>query len=81
MPPDERNPMLLSVTQREAIRALAQDPHAKVSERTLASLIKRGLVDADTGELTRLGKRTHTSIMRSGDGPESLKELFRFGSQ
>lgn len=70
----------LSVTQRETIRRIADNPNSvdSVHQRTYDSLAKRGIIHAGSGQLTAYGRRVHKSIMASGDGPEALKELLRF---
>lgn len=72
----------LSPTQRTAIRWIHDGSAQAVAGRTLYALIDRGLVTRDTEDhdpiLTQRGERTYAQIMQSGDGPEDLKERFRF---
>lgn len=78
----------LSTTQRIAVRALADQEttplgETNVQHRTLVSLRQRGIaryVEAERRwELTRHGQSWHEHIMESGDGPEHLKAMLRFG--
>lgn len=79
--------MKLSTSQREAIRATAEGKRFG-ARNTEQSLIRLGLATAKPGrgagissawiELTAAGRKAHSEIMESGDGPEALKEMFRF---
>jgi hypothetical protein len=70
----------LSAPQRTAIRAIAYGTPV-ANARTLASLVQSGVatIDGETlvPSLTRYGRRCHTAIMATGDGPEDLKAMFR----
>lgn len=59
------------------------------SKRTSDSLRRRGYIEFRSGDevedhtqigwyLTSLGEGAYRRIMRSGDGPEALKAMFRF---
>lgn len=66
----------LTVSQREAIRGI-HDGRGYDNKRTLESLRKRGYLDM-SWSLTPMGERAYEQIMQSGDGPERLKEMFRW---
>lgn len=73
---------MLSIAQREGIRAIYDGNADRVANRTLYSLIDRDLVlppnENEGYRLTPLGEYNHRRIMATGDGPEALKELLRF---
>lgn len=72
----------LSHTMRTAIRNIKDGHPEHVSSRTMGALENRRMVTTTAPGaypiLTPLGERTYTEIMRSGDGPEDLKERFSF---
>lgn len=73
----------LSARQRSATRTVHDDPETagEWGRGTIDSLVRRGLVRWDSTDgwlLTRQGVHAYEQIMASGDGPEDLKEMFRF---
>lgn len=74
--------MHLNAAQRECIRSVG-DIHGVTGhdKATVDAVVKLGFVwyDGDRGEhhLTAKGAKEYRRIMRSGDGPEALKDLFR----
>jgi hypothetical protein len=72
----------LSAAQRTAIREVELDPNVKLNRRTANWLHGNGYItgteDGEGWELTRHGQREFALIMESGDGPEDLKEMFRW---
>jgi len=65
---------------RSLIRDLADDVLIDTKDPGLQTLKSLGMIREEGGklELTPKGKREHARIMAAGDGPEGLKELFRF---
>jgi acetylornithine deacetylase/succinyl-diaminopimelate desuccinylase-like protein len=59
---------------RQAIRGIADNDLSGLSFEALLELGQKGYVSIT---LTEKGKKAHKEIMKSGDGPEGLKELFR----
>lgn len=72
--------MNLSAPQRSAIRCIHDNPGKSklISEALLKQLRNLGLVFPNRTYLTPDGHNVYVEIMQSGDGPEDLKELFRF---
>jgi hypothetical protein len=75
--------MTLSDTQWAALRCLDnEDDYGTPSDfgkRTWTSLRKRGLVEKDSLSLTPHGeRRVRYHVRTTGNGPETLKALFRF---
>lgn len=70
----------LSVAKRNAIRDIHDGAPARaVGNRTLESLVVTGYVDGMRDpRLTAKGQREYDLIMESGDGPEALKQRFRW---
>lgn len=74
----------LTPPQREALRRVADGKSLRGWHAgTIDALLRRALITGRSDSATRYdltvkGERTHRDIMRSGDGPEALKELFRF---
>lgn len=72
----------LTPTQRTAIRSIHDGKGDDVTRGTFAALERRGLVHQRSIDgvrtLTPTGESTYRNIMSSGDGPEDLKERFRF---
>ena len=73
----------LTPTMRTAIRweHEGSEHRSSVKAPTIAALVRRGYmsIDGETMErsLTPAGERAYERIMRSGDGPEDLKALFK----
>lgn len=67
----------LTPAQREIIRDVAEGK--PVDPREGKPLVNMGLVEVVNccAVLTPKGETVHAQIMQSGDGPESLKEMFR----
>lgn len=73
----------LTTQQRAAIRHIHDEPGVPtIPAQTLRSLTKRGLTRYEKGVgtvLSTTGQAAYLRIMESGDGPEALKALLRFG--
>jgi hypothetical protein len=66
----------MNPNQRAIIRDIADEkPLDEADFPELFELFKEGFIYV---ELTEKGYEAHTEIMKSGDGPEHLKEMFRF---
>jgi hypothetical protein len=69
----------LSVTMRKAVRWIHDGEAHTVRPQTLKALRERRIITTqDPVALTEYGQRVHADIMKSGDGPEDLKEMFNF---
>lgn len=71
------SPMNLTMAQRESVRSIADGDADEVSKYHIGILRNKGLVHSDSRELTPKGREAYEEIMKSGDGPEALKEMFR----
>lgn len=77
----------LTATQRTAVRSIhdgTATEGAGVRADTMRVLRRQGVVTpvgARAVELTAYGQRVYDAIMRTGDGPEDLKEKLWFGGR
>lgn len=71
----------LSATARSIIRDIADGGDGYgYSGKSYGMLVRKGYITKESGapKLTAKGRREHSLIMESGDGPEDLKEMFRW---